>query len=91
MDDTAQQPKLEGGKLWKRSRQGEQCASEEQCKEQRGRLRKLFNPVLHRLKVQEESIRWVEVGVKSWLETQTLFTKQTADEVIQKGDVTGEP
>lgn len=58
MDVTAQQTKLEGmGEPWKRPRQGEQGISEEQCKEQRGRLRKLFNPEPQRLKVQEEGRR----------------------------------
>lgn len=48
------QPVLEGrGELWKRTGQGEQGASEEQSKEQRGRLRALFSSVPHRLKAQE--------------------------------------
>lgn len=61
------------GELWERPRKGEQGVLEEQCKEQKGRLRKLFNPVPHRLKVQEEG----RSGGRSWkrLEAQTLFAK----------------
>lgn len=44
VDVSAQQPKLEEmGELYKRPRHRGQGVLEEQCKEQKGRLRKLFN------------------------------------------------